>query len=78
MSLYSLASSLFADMDKARAVGGAGKGRRDEARVTARSERELLPRLTTCGGRDDDNSDTKQTTPTLELLEGCLHDVQKV
>lgn len=74
MSLYSLATSLFADMDKARAVG-AENGRKDEFRVTARSEGEFLPRLTS-GGRDDD--DAKQATPTLELLEGCLHDVQKV
>lgn len=81
MSLYSLAASLFADMDKARASGGGRgeKGLRDEGRVTARSEGELLPRLTTSGEPyDDDADDAKQTTATIELLEGCLNDVQKV
>lgn len=78
MSLYSLVDSLFADMDKARAAG-AEKGRREGGRATASSEGELPPRLITFGRDvDDDDDDTKQPTPTLMLLEGCLDDVQKV
>lgn len=80
MSLYSLATDLFADMDKVRAATATDKatktqqqrgtpesrGREQPQRATCKGN--LLPRLAT--GSSD-------TPPTLELLEGCLHDVQK-
>ncbi len=84
MSLYSLATDLFVDMEKARAAvllsdetknqrhrGPAGSGGRTEFRQTNTGGKgDLLPQLTS--GRLDSMSEP----PTLELLEECLHDVQ--
>lgn len=84
MSLYSLASDLFADMDKVRAAAESGnttkmhqrripnKGpTRPQLRAFA-NEGEPLPGLSV------QQNDNRKEPPTLELLEGCLLDVQKV
>jgi len=84
MSLYSLATDLFVDMDKARAAilladktknqqhrGAAeGGGRAEFRRSNTGGKGDLLPHL--ASGRSDETSEP----PTLELLEECLHDVQ--
>lgn len=83
MSLYSLATDLFADIDKARAA----------ATDTIIPSEKKQPRLVDDGPSDRlhltsgvglpqprdrrQNGETEQT-PTLELLEGCLHDIHEV
>lgn len=83
MSLYGLAAELFADMDKIRAAstttykarknqqqrGTSESGVREQLQHTG--EGDLLPRFTPGG------SGANHVPPTLELLEGCLNDVQQ-
>lgn len=87
MSLYGLAADLFSDIDKARAAGpsihsrdlsrGGGQSsalsKWKQMRPQPGQEGEL-PRLRS-GGRQAEHD---KRTPTLELLEGCLRDVQQV
>lgn len=74
MSLYSLATDLFVDMDKARAAillsdKTKNQQHRDAAERGGRAE--FLQANT--GGKGDP---LRRLPPTLELLEDCLNDVQ--
>lgn len=84
MSLYSLATDLFEDIDKVRAAA-------PDPTISAKTQPRLLdgepgdrlcikfngevqlPQLVAW----QQNGKTEQT-PTLELLEGCLHDIHEV
>lgn len=83
MSLYSLASDLFADMDKVRAAAVSDKTtKRHQRRISNKGPRPQLRAFANVGkplpGLSAQQDDNRKEPPTLELLEGCLLDVQKV
>lgn len=83
MSLYSLATDLFADIDKVRAAAAdpITPSKKEQPRLVDDEPGDQL-HLTSGVGlpqpRDRRQNDKTEQTSTLELLEGCLHDIHEV
>ena len=82
MSLYSLAADLFAYIDKVRAAAPDPIiPSKKQPRLADDEQGDRLHLISEVGPpqlRDRRQNGKTEQTPTLELLEGCLHDIHEV